>query len=77
MKQNKWQMKAWAEKAHEGYSDAVYEDVWSLDERLADIISKHLHAFLKAERPQRRMSTHHCKSGWGRKGTRVMVADDS
>ena len=50
MKQNKWQMKAWAEKAHEGYADVNYVDVWSLDEILADLISKHLHAFLKAEK---------------------------
>ena len=46
----KWQAKAWAEKTHEGYADVDYGDVWSLDERLADIISKHLHAFLKAEK---------------------------
>ena len=50
MKQNKWQMKVWSEKAHEGYSDVDCGDVWSLDERLADIINKHLHAFLKAEK---------------------------
>ena len=46
----KWQAKTWSEKTHEGYSDVDYDDVWSLDERLADIISKHLHGFLKAEK---------------------------
>lgn len=40
-----WQAKELAEEVHEGYADADYGDVWSLDERLADIISKHLHAF--------------------------------
>lgn len=47
---NKWQAKVWSEKAHGGYDDIDYCDVWNLDERLADIISKHLHAFLKAEK---------------------------
>ena len=45
-----WQSKTLVEKAHEGYADVEYGDVWSLDERLAGIISKHLHAFLKAEK---------------------------
>ena len=45
-----WQSKTLAEKAHEGYADVDYGDVWSLDERLAGIISRHLHAFLKAEK---------------------------
>ena len=46
----KWQAKTWSKKAHEGYADVDCGDVWSLDERLADIISKHLHGFLKAEK---------------------------
>lgn len=33
-----------------GYSDVSYEDVWNLDMRLADIIAKHLRAFLKTEK---------------------------
>ena len=45
-----WQAKELAEEVHEGYADVDYGDVWSLDERLADIISKHLLAFLKAEK---------------------------
>ena len=49
-KKTKWQAKTWSEKTHEGYSDVDYDDVWSLDERLAGIISKYLHAFLKAEK---------------------------
>lgn len=48
--QNKWQKKVRAKKAHDGYEDINYCDVWNLDKRLADIISKHLHAFLKAEK---------------------------
>lgn len=35
-------------KWNEGYADVDYEDVWNLNDRLANIISKHLHAFLKA-----------------------------
>ncbi len=37
-----------SEKAQEGYSDVSYEDTWSVDETLANIIAKHLRAFLKA-----------------------------
>ncbi len=37
-----------SEKAQEGYSDVSYEDTWSVDETLANIIAKHLQAFLKA-----------------------------
>ena len=45
-----WKEKAWAAKCHEGYADVTYEDVWSLDIRLARLIANHLRAFLKAEK---------------------------
>ena len=45
-----WKEKAWKAKCHEGYSEVSYEDVWSLDTRLARIIANHLRAFLKAEK---------------------------
>lgn len=45
-----WKRKAWKAKSHEGYSEVSYEDVWSLDTRLAGIIANHLRAFLKAEK---------------------------
>ena len=31
-----------------GYTDVTYEDVWNLNDRLASIIARHLHAVLKA-----------------------------
>ncbi len=37
-------------KAEEGYSDIPYEDVLRMDETLAQIIAKHLRAFLKTIR---------------------------
>lgn len=45
-----WKEKAWAAKCHEGYADVTYEDVWSLDMRLARLIDNQLRAFLKAEK---------------------------
>ena len=45
-----WKEKAWKAKCHEGYAEVSYEDVWSLDTRLARIIANHLRAFLKAEK---------------------------
>ena len=45
-----WQNKVNREKCHEGYADVRYEDVWSLDTRLANIIATHLRAFLKAQK---------------------------
>lgn len=35
-------------KWNEEYGGVAYKDVWNLNDRLANIISKHLHAFLKA-----------------------------
>jgi hypothetical protein len=46
----KWKDKYWREVAHSGYAEVSYEDVWSLDTRLARIISVHLRAFLKAQK---------------------------
>lgn len=43
-------VQAWKAKCHEGYAEVSYEDVWSLDTRLARIIANHLRAFLKAEK---------------------------
>ena len=45
-----WKEKAWKAKCHEGYAEVSYEDVWSMDTRLARIIANHLRAFLKAEK---------------------------
>ena len=45
-----WKEKVWKAKFHEGYADVLYEDVWSLDTRLARIIANHLRAFLQAEK---------------------------
>lgn len=45
-----WKEKAWKAKCHEGYAEVSYEDIWSLDTRLARIIANHLRAFLKAEK---------------------------
>ena len=42
-----WKEKVWKAKFHEGYADVLYEDVWSLDTRLARIIANHLRAFCK------------------------------
>ena len=36
-----WKEKVWKAKFHEGYADVLYEDVWSLDTRLARIIANH------------------------------------
>ena len=46
----KWKDKYWREVAHSGYAEVSYEDVWSLDTKLARIISIHLRAFLKAQK---------------------------
>ena len=35
-------------KWNEGYCGVAYEDVWNLNDRLASIISRHLHASLRA-----------------------------
>lgn len=35
-------------KWNEGYAGVTYADVWNLNDRLASIIARHLHAFLKA-----------------------------
>lgn len=45
-----WKDKTQRKMAHEGYAEVSYEDVWSLDTRLARIISVHLRAFLKAQK---------------------------
>lgn len=46
----RWQDTARRKSCHSGYSDVSYEDTWSLDTRLAQIIANHLRAFLKAEK---------------------------
>lgn len=46
----KWKDKHQRNVAHGGYAEVSYEDVWSLDTRLARIISVHLRAFLKAQK---------------------------
>ena len=46
----KWKDKHQRAVAHGGYAEVSYEDVWSLDTRLARIISVHLRAFLKAQK---------------------------
>ncbi len=39
--------KAGQKRAEDGYSDISYGDTWCMDETLAQIIAKHLRAFLK------------------------------
>lgn len=47
--QAKWRKQAEKPaKWNEGYAGVTYEEVWDLNDRLASIIARHLHAFLKA-----------------------------